>query len=275
MNNPRRIQRHLVRAAAAGALLAAAALPLAIATSAGAVPPVPTVTSVTFTPHGATASTIAEGATGTVAITGTNFVDNGGTVTITDSGSGVVWGSVVETSTTTATATYDATTATPNTLLNPSYSLTLTDLDGPGTLNSAFMVTAPPTLTAIAPSPIYEGTGANTVTLTGSGFETGATCVLRGQPWLICSWHGSYGLGDLDQRGRNHDRFERHSHEPGQLGRGVARYVRCDGCEPRRRFGHGTCVLHGDQRYSGSQPLGCSRISWRVQLQRSPEWFRI
>ncbi len=171
MNNPRRIQRHLVRAAAAGALLAAAALPLAIATSAGAVPPVPTVTSVTFTPHGATGSTIAEGATGTVAITGTNFVDNGGTVTLAST-SGVVWGSVVETSTTTATATYDATAATPSAT---AYALSLTDLDGTGTLASAFTVTAPPTLTGIAPSPIYEGTGANTVTLTGSGFETGAT----------------------------------------------------------------------------------------------------
>jgi len=171
MNNPRRIQRHLVRAAAAGALLAAAALPLAIATSAGAVPPAPTVSSITFTPHGATGNTIAEGSTGTVAITGANFVDNGGTVTLAAAGSGVVWGSVVETSATTATATYDATAGTPGT----NYTLTLTDLDGTGTLLDAFNVTASPTLTAIAPTPIYEGTGANTVTLTGSGFETGAT----------------------------------------------------------------------------------------------------
>jgi hypothetical protein len=161
----------LVRAAAAGALLAAAALPLAIATSAGAVPPAPTVSSVTFTPHGATGNTIAEGSTGTVAITGSNFVDNGGTVTLAAAGSGVVWGSVVETSSTTATATYDATAGTPGT----NYTLTLTDLDGTGTLLDAFNVTASPTLTAIAPTPIYEGTGANTVTLTGSGFETGAT----------------------------------------------------------------------------------------------------
>jgi len=167
----------LVRAAAAGALLAAAALPLAIATSAGAVPPLPTVTSITFTPHGATGNTIAEGATGTAAITGANFVDNGGTVTLTDS-SGIVWGSVVETSTTTATATYDATAATPAT----DYSLTLTDLDGSGTLADAFNVTTPPLLTAIAPTPIYEGTGANTVTLTGSGFETGATVSFTASP---------------------------------------------------------------------------------------------
>jgi len=44
MNNPRRIQRHLVKALAAGALLAAAALPLAFATEAGAAT-APTLTS--------------------------------------------------------------------------------------------------------------------------------------------------------------------------------------------------------------------------------------
>lgn len=172
MNNPRRIQRHLVKALAAGALLAAAALPMAIATAAGAVtPPVPTLTSVTFTPHGATANTIAKGSTGTVAITGANFVDNGGTVTLTQS-SGVVFGSIVETSTSTATATYSATAAT----AGANYSLALTDFDGTSnTLTDAFTVTAAPTISTIAPSPIYENASANTVTITGSGFETGAT----------------------------------------------------------------------------------------------------
>jgi hypothetical protein len=172
MNNPRRIQRHLVKALAAGALLAAAALPMAIATVAGAVtPPVPTLTSVTFTPHGATGNTIAEGATGTVAITGANFADNGGTVTLTQT-SGVVFSAITETSSSTATANYDATAGTPG----ANYSLTLADFDGTSnTLTDAFNVTATPTISAIAPSPIYEGTGANTVTITGSGFETGAT----------------------------------------------------------------------------------------------------
>jgi hypothetical protein len=172
MNNPRRIQRHLVKALAAGALLAAAALPMAIATVAGAVtPPNPTLTSITFTPHGATANTIAEGSTGTVAITGANFADNGGTVTLTQT-SGVVFSAITETSSSTATANYDATAATPAS----DYSLQLTDFDGPSnTLTDAFNVTPSPTITTIAPTPIYEGTGANTVTITGSGFETGAT----------------------------------------------------------------------------------------------------
>jgi len=176
MNNPRRIQRHLVKALAAGALLAAAALPLAIASVAGAVtPPTPTLTSITFTPHGATGNTIAEGSTGTAAITGANFADNGGTVTLTQT-SGVVFSSVVETSSSTATANYDATAATPA----ANYSLTLADFDGTSnTLVDAFNVTASPTISTIAPTPIYEGTGANTVTIVGSGFETGATVTFK------------------------------------------------------------------------------------------------
>jgi hypothetical protein len=170
MNNPRRIQRHLVKAFAAGTLLAAAALPLAIASVAGATT-TPTVTSLAFTPHGATASTIAAGAQGTVAITGANFVNNGGNVSIATNAADVTFSSVVETSATTATADYSATSAQPA----GSYSVTLTDTSGNGTLANAFTVTATPVINNLVPSPIYEGTGANTVTVNGSGFETGAT----------------------------------------------------------------------------------------------------
>src|ERR1700691_1759520 len=82
MNNPRRIQRHLVKALAAGALLAAAALPMAIASVAGAAS-APVLTAIAFTPHGATANAVGEsaaGITGTVAITGSGFADNGATI---------------------------------------------------------------------------------------------------------------------------------------------------------------------------------------------------
>ncbi len=175
MNNPRRIQRHLVRALAAGALLAAAALPLAIATEAGALT-TPTLTSLVFTPAGATSSTVASCASGTVAITGTNFVDNGGNVSITTNAAAntFTFSDVVETSATTATADYAASGTSGNTAAG-TYNATLTDTSGSGTLNNAFTVTAAPTITGIAPTPIYEGTGANTVTITGTGFETGAT----------------------------------------------------------------------------------------------------
>ncbi len=92
MNNPRRIQRHLVKALAAGALLAAAALPMAIASVAGA----------------ATPATIAF--TTTVPVTATNqpgLVDYGaatsGTFTIT-AASGTFAGSGLPTSVTTTDA---------------------------------------------------------------------------------------------------------------------------------------------------------------------------
>ncbi len=78
MNNPRRIQRHLVRAAAAGALLAAAALPLAIATSAGAVTASDGDVDLVYASRRNRQTPSLQGATGTVAITGTNFVDDGG-----------------------------------------------------------------------------------------------------------------------------------------------------------------------------------------------------
>jgi hypothetical protein len=174
MNSPRRIQRHLVKALAAGALLAAAALPMAIATTAGAVT-APTISTLAFTPHGATANTIAAGATGTVAITGTGFAADGGLVSIATSAADVTFSSVVETSATTATADYAATTAQPA----GTFTATLTDDNGASnTLAGAFNATATPTYTSISPTVIFEGSGANVVTVTGTGFETGATVSL-------------------------------------------------------------------------------------------------
>jgi hypothetical protein len=170
MNNPRRIQRHLVKALAAGALLAAAALPLAIATEAGAVT-APTLTSIAFTPHGATANSYGSGASGTVAITGTNFAHDGGNVTLTSSAGDLTFTSVTETSTTTATANFADTGSTAG-----SYTATLTDDNGgSGAVTGAVVVDAGPTIGTIAPAAIYEGTGANTVTIPGTGFQTGAT----------------------------------------------------------------------------------------------------
>src|SRR5665213_2501272 len=121
MNNPRRIQRHLVKALAAGALLAAAALPLAIATAAGAAP---TSAVATFAPSGTTA--IGSGASGTVAIAGGGFINDGGNVTITSSAPGLTFTGASETSATQAQASYASTSAT----VPGTYSLTLTDDGG-------------------------------------------------------------------------------------------------------------------------------------------------
>lgn len=177
MNNPRRIQRHLVKALAAGALLAAAALPMAIATAASAAT-TPSITSVTFTPSGA-GNTIGANSSGTVTVTGVGFAGDGGNFTL--SGTGVSFNTGTETaSTTTVTTTYLAG-ATPE---GPE-TLTLSDdannAGGSGvlTLTSAYTVTADPG-TAV-PSPAFVGVtqGATSVTLAATGnYESGATVAI-------------------------------------------------------------------------------------------------
>jgi hypothetical protein len=181
MNNPRRIQRHLVKALAAGALLAAAALPMAIATVAGAVT-APTISSIAFTPHGSAANEVGSGSSGTAVITGTGFADDGGNVSIATSATTntFVFSSVVETSATTATADYAAT-GTAGATAAGTYTATLTDDNGPSnTLAGAVVVDAAPVSGsgAISPATIFEGSGANVVTITGTGFQTGATVSL-------------------------------------------------------------------------------------------------
>ena len=173
MNNPRRIQRHLVKALAAGALLAAAALPLAIATTAGAVT-APTLTAISFTPHGATANSTGTNATGTATFTGSGFANNGATndtLVATCTAGTLVFSSVAETSATTGTADFAATGAAGGTC-----SAVLTDANGVSTaLASAAVLDATPVITSISPNSIWEATAATTVTITGTGFATGAT----------------------------------------------------------------------------------------------------
>jgi IPT/TIG domain len=173
MNNPRRIQRHLVKALAAGALLAAAALPLAIATTAGAVT-APTLTAISFTPHGATTNSTGTNATGTATFTGSGFANNGATndtLVATCTAGTLVFTSVAETSATTGTADFAATGAAGGTC-----SAVLTDANGPSAaLASAATLDAAPVITSISPNSIWEGTAATTVTITGTGFATGAT----------------------------------------------------------------------------------------------------
>ena len=175
MNNPRRIQRHFVRALAAGALLAAAALPMAIATAASAAA-TPSLTSITFTPSGP-GNTIGVGATGTFTLTGVGFAGNGGVDSLTSTGGvGVTFSADTETaSTTTITGDYSAATATAGV-----GGLSFTDAANVTALllASAFTVTAAPTFTAISPAFIGVTQAAETVSITGTGFETGATVSL-------------------------------------------------------------------------------------------------
>jgi hypothetical protein len=178
MNNPRRIQRHLVKALAAGALLAAAALPMAIASVAGAAG-LPAVTAVSITPHGATASSVGAGATGTVAITGTNFINDGGAASLaavcTPNSDTYTFTSVVETSTTTATASFTSAGTAAATC-----TLAITDDGGAQATPTATAITvdAAPTIGTLSPARIWDGTGPTTVTIPGTGFATGATVSL-------------------------------------------------------------------------------------------------
>src|ERR1700677_540703 len=178
MNNPRRIQRHLVKALAAGALLAAAALPMAIATVAGAVT-APTLTAIAFAPHGATTSSTgvsAAGATGTVTFTGSGFANNGATndtliASCTAATSTLTFNTVVETSATTGTADYLATG-----VLASSCNVVLTDANGSSaSVTGAATLDAAPVITTISPSSVWEGLRPTTVSFTGTRFATGAT----------------------------------------------------------------------------------------------------
>ncbi len=172
MNNPRRIQRHLVKALAAGALLAAAALPMAIATAAGAADTVTGVTFCTTTGCGGDGGTttvatyFGSGASGSFSIAGA-FAGDGETIaTVTTTAPGVTFSGISDTTGTTITGSFSSTSAT----TPGSYPITVTDNNGTGTLAGAFTVNAAPSVTAATPASIAD-TAAFTpesVVLTGS-----------------------------------------------------------------------------------------------------------
>ena len=173
MNNPRRIQRHLVKALAAGALLAAAALPMAIASVAGAAGA--TITSVTFVPAGATPNSFGTGASGSASIAGSGFAADGGTFTVTSNAPGLTFsgGTEVAGGGSITGLHFASTSAT----VAGSYSLTVTDDNGVGTLAGAITVEGNAGVTSVAPAAITQGAPpvAQSVVVTGSGFGAGAT----------------------------------------------------------------------------------------------------
>ena len=105
MNNPRRIQRHLVKAFAAGALLAAAALPMAIATAAGAAA---TTYAVVFSTSAAANTGPGDSGTFTLTASAATFAADGGNATITSSNAGVTFSSISDTSATELTGDVEA-----------------------------------------------------------------------------------------------------------------------------------------------------------------------
>jgi hypothetical protein len=166
-----RIPRYLARAVSAGAVVVAAALPLAAASAAGAATPA-TLGVVTFSPGGA--GYFGQGASGTVSIAATGLAGNGGTVTVTTTAPGVTFSGMSEgSSTTTATGSFSSTSAT----VPGFYDITLTDANGAATETNAFYVNAAPTITAMSPASVVAGT-TTTVALTGTGFVAGMKVAL-------------------------------------------------------------------------------------------------
>jgi len=172
MNNPRRIQRHLVKALAAGALLAAAALPMAIAGVAGAAGG--TIASVAFDTSGSGGTTntnyFGTGASGTFVIAGTGFAGDGGNATVTTSAPGVSFTGVTDTSPTgiAISGSFASTSAT----VPGTYSLTVVDNAGTETLAGAFTVNATASISSLSVSSVADTTGFTPVATvaTGSGF---------------------------------------------------------------------------------------------------------
>ncbi len=180
MNNPRRIQRHLVKALAAGALLAAAALPMAIATAAGAVA---TTYTVVFSTSGASNTGPGDSGTFTLTASAATFAGDGGNATITSSTTGVTFSSIVDTDHTNQevlTGDY----ATAATAAAGAATLTITDDAGTFTAANAITVDSAPTATAVSVSSISDNpsAGFTDLTVTGSGFFNEATSTLASTP---------------------------------------------------------------------------------------------
>jgi len=176
----------MVKALAAGAVLVAAALPLVIATDAGAA----TITNIVFTVslgNGLTTAaggqTIGTGATGTFAITGVGFAGDGSSTTVTSTAPGLTFSGVSEANGATPDTgtTVSGSFATTSATVPGDYTLTVTDDTGPSTSTttaSGVIVVAAPTITTVAPAtPLTQSNPPvpSIVTITGTGFVANAT----------------------------------------------------------------------------------------------------
>ena len=168
-----------MKAAAGGAVLIAAALPMAFAGAASAATaPTLTCTAVTASCTSGFA-TVGQGYTGTVYLVGTGFANDaalGGLSSITTNATGVTFTNVVETSATTATATLTV----PSSLAGGFYSVTLTDDNGTSApLSIGLGVVTGPQITAVTGNIGTAGAAATTVTVTGTGL-TGVSASTTG-----------------------------------------------------------------------------------------------
>ena len=178
MNTLRRISQYMAKTVAVGAVLVAAALPVAIANTAGAAT-APTLTCINFFSFSCPTNNLAIAGQGfsytsaSVGITGTGFANDqavGGIVTMTTTAPGVTFTNVQEQSSTSAVANITV----PSSTTPGFYSVTLTDTNGSVTLPVALGIDHGPQVTAVAGNVGTTNAAASTVQLTGS-FLNGAT----------------------------------------------------------------------------------------------------
>lgn len=193
MNTLRRIPRVLAKAAAAGAVLVATAVPLAAMGTAGAAT-APTLTCTALSPSCTSGfAIVGQGYTGTVDLVGTGFANDsglGGTASIATNATGVSFSNVLETSATTATATITVSSATAPGF----YTATLTDDNGTSAaLAIGVGVVAGPQATTVTGNSGTAGGAATTVKVTGTdlGTVTSAGITGTGQPGISGFAHTS------------------------------------------------------------------------------------
>lgn len=170
MNNPRRIQRHLVKALAAGAVLVAAALPMAIATAASAAGDAITTVSFAPSPGSTTGAYFGTGASGTFTLGGT-FAGDGGNATVTSNAPGLTFTGVTDTTSggvTSVSGHFASTSAT----VAGTYNIVVTDNAGTTTDSSGVTVDAQPTVSSLSNTTGADTSAATAIntTITGSGF---------------------------------------------------------------------------------------------------------
>ncbi len=175
-----RISRTLTRVLATGAVMVAAALPLAVATEAGAVTPASSFLQLTQV--GGLPST--PGADGSAAILGQGWsgsatINLNAADTLLLNGSGAALVSSTATGVTFGVGTEGAGTVTftmaANATATPGYaSVTVLDSAGSVTLANAIYIEVSPTITSVSPASVVVGATGVPVTVTGSGFVPGA-----------------------------------------------------------------------------------------------------
>ena len=196
MNTLRRITRHAAKAVIAGTVTAAAALPLVGVLAAGAatlpanppVPPtsylfangtggasVPATFGAGFSGAGTVVLSAADASTLSGATVATFVATPVGSTTASSSVS-FTSGSITGTSGATIVSTTISSSATTPTGY---YNLAVTDTSGTITIPDAFYVATPPTITSITPTTLTVNSNGVAATVTGSGFESGATVTLE------------------------------------------------------------------------------------------------